>query len=233
MTYREEFLSTHPTVHPGMKAFTEDGKELGKISELDEDSLVVKKGIFFPKDFTFRYDDVVDVHEDSLELSQRGSEIDRWKDENFAGWTEFEKMQAEPGEEQRIPLREEEVEIEKKLKDKGSVHLRKVVHTEMKTVEVPLKREEVIIERRPADETTREASDTGAMFEEKEFTIPISEEEVEVKKRPVIKEEAVIKKEKYEAKKIVDTTARKEELKVDRDPNMETEDEDEENEDLK
>jgi uncharacterized protein (TIGR02271 family) len=223
MTYREEFLSAHPTVHPGMKAFTEDGRELGKIAELDEDSLVVKKGIFFPKDFTFRYDDVREVHEDSLELSRLGSDIDRWKDENYPGWTEYEKMQTQSTEEQRIPLREEEIEIEKKLKSMGNVHLRKVVHTELKTVEVPLRKEEVIIERRPVDETTRKVSDLGAKFEEKEFTIPIREEEIEIKKRPVIKEEAVIRKEEYEAKQKVDTTARREELKVDRDKTLDLE----------
>ena len=61
MTHKEEFLSTHPLVHSGMKAYTEDGQELGKISNLDEDSLVVKKGFFFPKDFTFRYDDIIDM----------------------------------------------------------------------------------------------------------------------------------------------------------------------------
>lgn len=53
----------------GMTVRAADGKKLGKVIECAEGSFVVEKGLFFPKDYTIRYDQVAEVREDEVYLS--------------------------------------------------------------------------------------------------------------------------------------------------------------------
>jgi len=111
-----------------------------------------------------------------------------------------------------IQLREERLKVDKKPVQAGEVRVRKEVHTEHKTVEVPVEREEVVIERRPA--SGRSAK--GDMGED-EIVIPVKEEHVSVTKTPVVTEEVSVGKRKVRDTQHVAETVRKEELKVDRD----------------
>jgi sporulation protein YlmC with PRC-barrel domain len=153
MLHKDEFLSTHPEVHTGMDAYSTDGEKLGQVELLDEDSIVIEKGWFFPKDFTIRYDDVSDIRGDDMIVSKSRDELDEWRRDRYPGWDEYERTARESEyertgreEEARIPLREEELEAEKRRRE-GEVHLRKVVHTEMKHLEVPVQKEDVEVER--------------------------------------------------------------------------------------
>lgn len=218
MLHKNEFLSTHPDIHTHMDAYSLDGEKLGEVERLDDDSITIEKGWFFPKDFTIRYDDVVDIREDHLVVNRGRADLDEWRTPEYPGWEEYDRAsRAEAGrteEEARIPIREEELEAEK-IRREGEVRLHKVVHTEMKHMKVPVEKEEVVIERVPAEEAGR--ADVGeASFREEETRIPIMEEEVEVSKRPVVKEEIRARKERHTEERDVSGEIRKEDVEVER-----------------
>ncbi len=119
----------------------------------------------------------------------------------------------------RITAFDEELHIDKKPVETGSVNVHKEVHTEHKTIDVPVQREEVVIERRPA---SGHAGDIGAG--QQEIHIPIREEQVKVDKQMVAKEEVAVSKRTVQDTEHVDETLRKEQIKVDRDANAKVED---------
>lgn len=90
--------------------------------------------------------------------------------------------------ETRVPLREEELTTGREVHT-GEVTIHKHVETEQRTVDVPVSHTEVEVERRAVDMTGRDVGEPA----EQEIRIPISEEEVHVEKRPVVKEELVIR----------------------------------------
>ncbi len=53
----------------GMTVRAADGKKLGKVIECAEGSFVVEKGLFFPKDYSIRYDQVAEIREGEVFLS--------------------------------------------------------------------------------------------------------------------------------------------------------------------
>jgi len=220
MLNKDEFLNTHPDLHTGMDAFSVDGEKLGEVERLDDDSITIEKGWFFPRDFTIRYDDVVDIREDHLVVSRSRADLEGWRDEGYTGWDDYDRANRETTreagqrEETKIPLREEELEVEKQQRE-GEVRLHKVVHTETREMKVPIQKEEVVIERTPVEEPY--GRDIGeAEFREEEVRIPIVEEEVEVRKRPVVKEEIRAHKEARTEEKEVSGEVRKEDIEVER-----------------
>ena len=220
MLNKDEFLNTHPDLHTGMDAFSVDGEKLGEVERLDDDSITIEKGWFFPRDFTIRYDDVVDIREDHLVVSRSRADLEGWRDEGYTGWDDYDRANRETTreagqrEETKIPLREEELEAEKQQRE-GEVRLHKVVHTETREMKVPIQKEEVVIERTPVEEPY--GRDIGeAEFREEEVRIPIVEEEVEVRKRPVVKEEIRAHKEARTEEKEVSGEVRKEDIEVER-----------------
>lgn len=117
--------------------------------------------------------------------------------------------------EQRMTAFEEKLHVEKQPVETGEVNLRKEVHTEHKTIDVPVQREEVVIERRaPSSDAT------ASMEGHQEIRIPVREEHVHVEKVPVAKEEVVVGKRKVQDTKHVSETLRKEDIKVDADPDV-------------
>ena len=55
-------------VTKGMTVYTHDGDKLGKVALADDIGLFVVKGLLFPKEYGFRYDDVEDVRDDGVHL---------------------------------------------------------------------------------------------------------------------------------------------------------------------
>ena len=111
----------------------------------------------------------------------------------------------------RLTRSEEEIEIGKRERQAGEVHVGKHVETERVSQPVSRRREQVRIERRPVsgDTTAR-----GASFENDEIRVPVVEEEIFVEKRPVVKEELVVSKEQVEETQNVETDVRKERFDV-------------------
>lgn len=124
--------------------------------------------------------------------------------------------------EQTIQLQEEKLEVDKNRVQTGEVDVSKRVVEETKTVEVPVEREEIVIERKKVNDSTRSDGD----MEDKEFTIPVSEEQIEVTKKPVVTEEVKIGKEKVQDTKQVKETVEKETVDVDTDGDVEVDNKD-------
>jgi uncharacterized protein (TIGR02271 family) len=110
---------------------------------------------------------------------------------------------------------EEELQIGKREVSRGEVRVTKHVTTEHVTQPVTRRREEVVVERRPVASGTRTPDPIG----EDEVRIPLTEEEVVVEKRPVVKEELVIGKRTVEERDVVNAEVRREEFDVDENVN--------------
>jgi uncharacterized protein (TIGR02271 family) len=110
----------------------------------------------------------------------------------------------------RIELREEELRATTEPVKAGEVRVRKEVVTEEKTIDVPVTREEVVIERHPATG----APVSGRIKAGEEIRVPLTEEQVRVEKRPVVKEEITVGKRKVQETETVRDTVRREEARI-------------------
>ncbi|MDQ2889738.1 MAG: DUF2382 domain-containing protein [Gemmatimonadota bacterium] len=115
----------------------------------------------------------------------------------------------------RVTRSEEELEIAKRNVQAGEVDLHKRVETEHVTRPVTTRREEVTIERRPV-RADQDRSATGTIGDGTEIRIPITEEELVVEKRAVVKEELVIRTRMVTEEKTVEGDIRKEKVDIDR-----------------
>lgn len=212
-------------IREGMVVYTADGEKLGKVvATRRSDAFVVEKGFLLPRDFEVRREQVAEVRDGEVHLSVTRDQIEAQLDGAPSGETprresgdqsrSRQTMGSGAVQETRVPLAEEEVEVQKRVREKGAVRVTKQVRTEEKLVSVPVTREEVRVERvpvqpgRPADE---------AAFRGDTVTVPVTEEQVEIRKRPVVKEELRVSKRARTDEQRVGTTVRKEEVDVDAD----------------
>jgi uncharacterized protein (TIGR02271 family) len=104
---------------------------------------------------------------------------------------------------------EEELRVGTRERKAGSIRVRKRVRTDREHIEVPTRHEEVTVERVPVE---GEASET--QIGDEEVVVPVTEEEVIVHKRPVLKEEVRIRKDVVEETEVVEEDIRREEVEV-------------------
>jgi uncharacterized protein (TIGR02271 family) len=116
----------------------------------------------------------------------------------------------EHADELRVQRTEEELRAGTREREAGEVGVRKTVRTDRESVEVPTRHEEVTVDRVPVE---GEASETE--IGDAEVAMPVTEEEVVVEKRPVVKEEIRIRKDVVEDTQIVEEDVRREEIDVD------------------
>lgn len=114
---------------------------------------------------------------------------------------------------QKIALKEEELHARKQPVQTGEVRVRKEIITEHKTLDVPIQREEVVIERHAVAGQPATHADFRAG---EEIRIPVKEEQVQVVKTPVVKEEVTVSKQKVQDTEHVAGTVRKEEVRIER-----------------
>ncbi len=231
------------SVREGMFVTSTKGERIGKIIRRDDDTFVVEKGTLFPKDYELRYDHITDVDGGAItyslsdlfqrdERTARRSAIDTPATTASlatdapvataapaAARTASTKAAttaaaAESGDnEVRIPLMQEELEIEKVPRESGHVRIHKGVKTEERHFTVPVRREEIVIEH-----VTAFAGGAGTgesvTFEEETLDIPLHEEEIRVTKRPVLREEIVVRTVSHSIEKEATATLRHEEAEV-------------------
>jgi uncharacterized protein (TIGR02271 family) len=231
ITNRIGFLSRFPGIREGLPVYSRDGESLGKVVGLSDDFIEIEKGLFFPKNFTVRYDDINDIRDDSVYLSLAANELSEWRSDAYVGWEQADRINtgslaAEPrtefrdrysdwsSEEVKVPVVEEQLEAKKTSESAGSLRLRKIVHTELKHFTVPVMREEVRVERVPVADREAGSAPTADSFSEKTIDIPVMEEKVTVTKRPVVKEEVRVTKERVTVDRDVSGEIRKEEVRV-------------------
>src|SRR5215216_689003 len=116
----------------------------------------------------------------------------------------------EDEDELRVQRTEEEVRAGTREREAGALNIRKRVRTDREQISVPTRHEEVSVERVPVE--GREASE--AEIGEGESVMPVTEEEVVVEKRPVVKEELRIRKDVVEGEEVVEEDVRKEEVDI-------------------
>jgi uncharacterized protein (TIGR02271 family) len=117
----------------------------------------------------------------------------------------------------RIQLRGEMLRTYKERVQRGEVRLRKDVVSETKTVQVPVTREELVVERVPASARTS----TGEIGTEQEIRVPLSEERVRTEKEPIVTGEVRIGKRTVQNTETVSDNVRHEELRADKDGDVE------------
>ena len=144
-------------------------------------------------------------------LQQEGADIAS----DTAGTPAAKTWAAEGG--RRIQLLGEVLRVHKERVQRGEVRLRKEVVTDTQNIGVPVSREELVVERVPGQ--GRDASGqvgTG----EKEIRVPLSEERVNVEKKPVVTEEVRVAKRQVQDTKRVSDTVKHEELRGEHDGNI-------------
>jgi uncharacterized protein (TIGR02271 family) len=113
--------------------------------------------------------------------------------------------------EPRLTRSEEELHIDKREVERGEARVGKRVETEHVREPVTRRREEVVVEHRPVESGAR-ASAIG----EGEVRVPLTEEELVVEKRPVVKEEVIVGKRTVEDREVVEEDLKRERIDIDR-----------------
>ncbi|MGC3997519.1 MAG: DUF2382 domain-containing protein [Anaeromyxobacter sp.] len=237
---RREAMDTRG-VREGMTVHSADGEKLGKVIECGSADFVIEKGFFFPKDYLVRYEQVGAVEGDDVRLAipagtlreagetglgaasvgglssgEGASTMDRLREGTAAG------LGATSQDETRIPVAEEELVAEKREREAGRVQVRKEVVTEQKQLTVPVTREEVHVERVPAEGQPADA----AAFQQGTVSVPVREEEVEIRKRPVVREEVRVSRARRQEERRADADVRREEVHVEKEGDIREADED-------
>jgi uncharacterized protein (TIGR02271 family) len=240
---------TRSDIREGMAVYSADGTKLGKVTDAQEGSFFIEKGFFFPKEYVARYDEIADIRGDEVFLrgsdemlkgggeyasttgrtgaASEGEYLSGYQGESRGG-LEDTSRQANLGASDQgsltgttkhvdIPVVEEELTAEKRVRDAGEVRVRKEVTTEQRQVTVPVTREEVHVERLPADASANVGE--GA-FEEGTMSIPVREEEVEIRKRPVVREQVRVSRTAHQEERRADAEVRREEVRVERDDDL-------------
>jgi uncharacterized protein (TIGR02271 family) len=208
-------------IREGMVVRSGDGEKLGKVVHCGPDLFIIEKGLFFPKDYECRYDDVTEVRGDEIFLRLLRDQLGLPLQERTGAGTTATglgtgaaiPMGQHLTEETRIPLAEEQLIAEKRMQQVGEVRVTKDVITEEKQITVPVTKDVVTVERVPATEATPRPGQP--LFREQTVAVPIHEEEVEISKRPVVREEVRITKDRVVEQRAATATTRREVADID------------------
>ena len=125
---------------------------------------------------------------------------------------------AAEGEEQRITLHEEQLNVGKEQRQAGEVEVRKSVETEHVRKTIPLQHDEVTLERRPITDPAMAAG--TQIGDDQEIRVPLMREEAVVQKQAVPREELIIRRRIVTENKTVDADLRRERLNVEGQENI-------------
>jgi uncharacterized protein (TIGR02271 family) len=224
----------------GYELYDADGDKIGDIVEVNPDYLVVEyeKGLlemlgledpstmYVPRSAIAREDGerwFLNIEKDRLEEQRTWTERpagSRYGDYGARGDAGDYRATDEGGPRRtRLVRHEEDLDVNKVSRQRGEATVSKRVVEENKTIDVPVRREELHVERRPVDRSRKADASTksGEAFKEDKITVPLMEEDVEVRKtaRPV--EEVELSKSSHEETRRVDDTVRREEFDIDDD----------------
>jgi uncharacterized protein (TIGR02271 family) len=221
---------TTDELRPGMRVRTADGAELGRIVRFTDDAVVLRRGFLFPRTFTLALDEVAECRGGEAWLAASRAELeiqaDRGeRDASDEGGSDGDRPGGVDGagsESLRVPLVEEELVPEKRAREVGAVRIHKRVVTEHRRITVPVRREEVYVERVPASPQGDDEGPDVPPFEERTFSIPVFEEEIEVVKHPRIREEVRVTKVLREVERVAEGDVRRSEVAVEREGDVRT-----------
>lgn len=114
-----------------------------------------------------------------------------------------------------IPLHDEEVEIRKFAMPREGVRVRKTAVQEERIATAQLRSEELDVERPKTSGTTwKTETETPREFKESDVVIPLYEEEVEIRKYPVVREEVRVNRMALTENQTATADTMKEELEI-------------------
>jgi uncharacterized protein (TIGR02271 family) len=213
-------------VREGMTVFSSDGEKLGKVQSCDAGGFVVEKGFFFPTEYLARFDQIASVDGDEIRLGMTKEGFVSAMKSASSGWGANESSGSaitsagtersttrRSGEDIRVPISEEQLDVVKHDREAGEVRLRKEVVHETKRVDVPVTREEVHVERVPVSER-RDVVPGDKAFQQDTVSVPVHEEEIEVRKRPVVKEEVRLRKDRVTEQRAAEADVRSERVEI-------------------
>lgn len=119
------------------------------------------------------------------------------------------------GEEQRIPVIEEQLNVGKRAVERGTVRVRSYMIETPVEEQVRLRDETVTVERRPVDRPVGDLPPEA--FQERTIEVSEVDEEAVVQKTARVREEVVIRKEAEERAQTVSDTVRRTEVEIDDD----------------
>jgi uncharacterized protein (TIGR02271 family) len=234
-------MSNQVTV--GDDVYGSDGDKVGTVADVQASYLVVEKGFFFPTDYYIPFSAVSQVSDGRVMLNMPKDAalnsgwdtvpdvtstplIDRdtyatdvvadtpdlTRDSNRSTMAAYEVA---ADDELVIPVREEELSASVRQREAGAVRVEKRVVAEDRVLEVPVTEEQIRVERRVVDRAAG-AADADA-FEEIVIEVPLTTEEVDLRKQARVAEEVVVSKEAIQRTEQVRGTVRREEVIVDED----------------
>src|SRR5215212_10070586 len=174
--------------------------EQGHRIEVSVEKAQVKEGPSFndDEDITPQYENEVRSHYGVGGSSQESADKGAYGD-YYGGEDEL-----------RVQRVEEELRAGTREREAGALKVRKRVRTDREQISVPTKHEEVSVERVPVEGGEASEAEIG----EDEVTMPVTEDEVVVEKRPVVKEELRIRKDVVQDEEVVEEDVRREEVDV-------------------
>ena len=122
---------------------------------------------------------------------------------------------ADRGQEEIMPVYEEQLRIGKREVGRGSVRVRSYVVEQPVQEQVRLREERVHVERRPVDRPADIAAGTAEPFHERTIEVTAAAEEAVVGKEARVKEEIVVSKDAEERTETVSDTVRRTEVEID------------------
>jgi uncharacterized protein (TIGR02271 family) len=134
------------------------------------------------------------------------------------GYVDRRPVDAETRAVDRVQLFGEVLRVHKERINQREVRVRKDVITENQTIEVPVMREELVLERVSVSGNTPASS--ANIGGSQEIRVPLSEEKVRLEKEPVVREEVNVGKREVADVEKVSADVRREELRVDPDPEV-------------
>jgi uncharacterized protein (TIGR02271 family) len=228
MTWSQE---TAP-IAPGDEVFGSDNEKVGTVAEVQPGYLVVEKGFFFPTDFYIPLSAVTlaEAGQVYLMVTKDAALHSGWdvvpdltattdaqvvERDRIAGEPEMAAYEVAADDDLIIPVREEELSATVHEREAGAVRVEKRVVSEDRVLNVPVTEEQIRVERRIVDRSMG-AADADA-FEEIVIEVPLTAEEVELRKQARVVEEVVVSKEAIQHTEQVAGTVRREEVVIDED----------------
>ncbi|HEV2529477.1 MAG TPA: DUF2382 domain-containing protein [Thermomicrobiales bacterium] len=222
-------MPTEWVIQPGTEVVDANGTFVGRVDDVSEGHLVVRKGRFFVADYYIpvsavgSYDDTtiylaVVADEQAAKIwHQRPSERGEGQaagDEGFAeldAETRMAHLTDRDGN-VRIPVLQEDLVASRRPVVRGKVRIETTLSEETRTLQVPVTEERVRVQRRTFGQ---DASGADITIDGGTFEVPFYGEDVDLERTVRVIEEIIITREAIETIRTVRGTVRREDVTVD------------------
>lgn len=229
-------------IEPGTTVYDVNGDKIGSVEDITGDTLLIKKGLIFPKDISVPLAAVRQASSDGIYLQvtkdqvqqedwgdftggrQRGAAVrpaassaqtDIGTNRSGAARTDATIAGNSGNGEMTVPVHEEELVADKERGQIGQVHVHKDVVEERQTVSEPVMRERVHVEFEPTDDTApADAATTPGAFQSQDVDVPVMGEQLNVEKQARTTGQVRLQKEQTTEQQQTSGNVRKERVNI-------------------